>query len=125
MKNVFKYFDAYGFRTRLSLPLPVKIINTAVAAVLLYFSIYHFPRPDAAWRSGVTELSCAVMLLSAAYLVPYLISILLNLIVAGGMLGLGIRHLSHGHGYRSGLTEIACSILLIVAIVIICRKTRK
>ena len=108
-------------------PIPViaKVINTAIAAVLLGLSAYHCIQPNAAWRSGTTELVCALLLLTAAYLVLHIIAMVINLFVIIPVIALGIRHLISGIGWRSGTAELFFAVLLIISATLIYRDRKK
>ena len=110
---------------RAPVPLLAKGINTAIALVLLGLSIYHFTQPNQAWRSGTTELVCAVSLLTAAYLVPHVIAMVINLVVAVPVVGLGVRHFISTAGWRSGIAELFLAVLLIVVAYIVYKDRKK
>jgi len=110
---------------RVHIPRVAKGINTAIAAVLCGLSIYHFTQPNQAWRSGTTELVCAVLLLTAAYLVSHVKAMIINLIVAVPVVSLGIRHLISVTGWRSGLAELFFAVLLVVVVYIVYRDRKK
>jgi hypothetical protein len=106
------------------IPRAVRIINTAIAIVLCGIGLYHFTQPNQAWRSGVTELVAATLLLIAGYLISHVKAIIINLIVAIVILIAGIRHLIHGGGWRSGITELLFAVLLVMAATIIYIKIK-
>jgi len=109
------------------IPHSAVLINTTIAIIVSGLGIYHFTQPEGAWRSGITEVLCAALLLTAAYLVNWPKALLINLIVAAVSFGIGIRHLSHGGGWKSGVTELFLTVVLIAVAGIIYRhrKTRK
>ena len=86
-----------------------------VSIIICGISIYHLTQPNQAWRSGTIELFCAVLLLTAAYRVSRVKAVLMNLVVAGLLCFLGIRHLIHGGGWESGVTELVFAVLLVTA----------
>jgi hypothetical protein len=91
--------------------------DVVTAFVFCLLSAYHFTQPNAAWRSGAIELSCAIALFAAALWLRGRVSAGLNLITAGGICALAIRHLSHGEGYVSGSIELLAALFLSVAAV--------
>jgi hypothetical protein len=107
------------------IPRVVRCINTTIAIVLCGISIYHFTQPNEAWRSGTTELISAFLLLTAAYLVSHVKAMVINLVVAVGISGLGVRHLIHGGGWESGITELFFAVLLVAAVSMIYRDRGK
>jgi hypothetical protein len=106
-------------------PLAARSINTAIAAVLLGLSAYHYTQPNQAWRSGTAELACAVLLLLAAYVIPGIIAMAVDLVVAVVTTGLGVRHLIHGGGWRSGITELFFALLLVTAAIMLYKNRNK
>jgi hypothetical protein len=96
-------------------PRAARWINTGIALVLFVISMYHFTQPNAAWRSGITELSVAVLLFTAVYFVPQTVTIVINLVMAVVVTGLGVRHVIHGGGQVSGSIELIFAVLLVVA----------
>ena len=107
------------------IPRAARLINTLIAVVLCGLSIYHFTQPNEAWRSGITELVGALLLLAAAYCVSHKKAIVINLVAASGISVLGIRHLIHGEGWRAGITELLFVVLLVVAASMIYRDREK
>jgi len=109
------------------IPHSAMLIDTAIAIIVFGLGIYHFTQPDQAWRSGITEVLSAALLLTAAYLVHWPKAMVINLIVAGSSCFLGIRHLIHGGGWRSGITELFLATVLIAVAGIIYkyRKAKK
>jgi hypothetical protein len=103
------------------IPHSAVLINTTVAIIVFGLGIYHFTRPEGAWRSGITEVLCAALLLTAAYMVNWSRAMLINLIVAAVSFGMGVRHLSHGGGWKSGVTELFLTVVLIAVVGIIYR----
>lgn len=95
-----------------------------MAGVLLILSGYHYTQPNAAWLSGTAELILASSLLTAAYLASPLIAIVINLVVAFLMTGLGIRHAAIGGGWVSGSIELTFAAILVV-IAVITNRDRK
>jgi hypothetical protein len=77
--------------------------------------MYHFTQPNEAWRSGTAELISAILLLTAVYYVSYTKAMVINLVIAVVISGLGIRHLIHGGGWASGITELLFAVLLVTA----------
>ena len=106
------------------LPKISRYLNTAMAVVLYALGIYHYTRPNAAWRSGTIETITATSLLIAAYLVPPRIAMVINIVFALGITALGIRHISLGGGYVSGSIELIFAIVLIWSAVLF-NKQRK
>lgn len=100
-------------------------LDSAIALVLLALSIYHFTQPGRAWRSGITELVCFAALLAAAFLVPRVFAIALNLAMAVVVAGLGVRHLISVKGWRSGIVELFFVLLLLAVAYIIYRDKGK
>jgi threonine/homoserine/homoserine lactone efflux protein len=125
MKNLEKRPAPARASRRVRIPRAARFINTAIAAVLLGLSIYHYTQPNQAWRSGTVELASAALLLTAAYLFSGLKAMAVNLIIAVVVSGLGVRHLIHGGGWRSGITELFFAVLLVVAAVMTYRKRIK
>ena len=103
------------------IPPSAIFIDNAVSIVLCGLGIYHFTQPHQAWRSGIIELLCSMLLLTAAYRVSRAKAVVINLIVAVPIFSLGIRHLIHGGGWLSGITELFFAALLITAANIIHR----
>jgi hypothetical protein len=114
-----------GTEKRFRVPMAVRLINTAIALVLVGLGIYHYTQPDAAWRSGTIESVSAILLLTAAYLVSRVKAMVINLVIAVGITVLGVRHVAIGGGWKSGTTELFFAVLLAVAAVIIYRARRK
>jgi len=114
MKNIEKSDKTSSPGKRAPIPRVAKGINTAIAVVLLGLSIYHYTQPNQAWRSGTTELVCALLLLTAAYLVSHMKAMVINLIVAVPVVALGIRHFISVTGWRSGIAELCFAVLLII-----------
>jgi hypothetical protein len=108
-----------------SIPRAARIINSLIALVSSVLGVYHLTQPEGAWRSGLIEIACAIVLLIAAYVLTPLKAILTNLLIAAGFSALGVRHVIHGGGWRSGVTELAFAILLITAAGIIHNHRRK
>jgi len=106
------------------IPHSAILINTIIAIIIFGVGIYHFTRPEGAWRSGITEVLCAASLVTAAYLVNWSKAMLINLIVAAVSLGMGVRHLSHGGGWKSGVTELFLTVVLIAVAGIIYRHRK-
>jgi hypothetical protein len=95
------------------IPRSAKLIFTIIAITVFSLGIYHFTQPEGAWRSGITEVLYAALLLTAAYLVHWPKTILINFIVVVISFVLGVRHLIHGGGWRSGIIELFIAIVLI------------
>ena len=94
------------------IPRSAMLIYTITAVIVFGLGIYHFTQPQGAWRSGITEVVYAALLLAAAYLVHWPKTILINLIVVVISFVIGIRHLIHGGGWKSGITELFLAIVL-------------
>ena len=107
------------------IPKVARCINTLIAIVLSALSAYHFTQPNEAWRSGVTEISSALLLLIAGYCVSHMKATVINLIVAVLAMALGIRHLIYGGGWKSGISELLFSALLIIIACIIFRDRKE
>jgi hypothetical protein len=114
-----------GSGKRAPVPVIARGINTAIVAVLLGLSVYHYTQPNAAWRSGTTELVCALLLLTAAYFVSHIVATVINLFVAIPVIALGIRHLTSVKGWRSGIAELCFAVLLIIVAYLINRDRKK
>jgi hypothetical protein len=97
------------------IPLAARLINSVVSTIICVIGIYHLTQPNQAWRSGTIELSCALLLLAAAYRVSHVKAVVMNLVVSGALCPLGIRHLIHGNGWASGITELVFTVLLVTA----------
>jgi hypothetical protein len=106
-------------------PRAARFINIAIAIVLFGISAYHFTQPNEAWRSGTAELISALLLLTAAYYIPTVKAMVINLAMAVVITGLGIRHLIHGGGWVSGTTELIFTVLLVTAANLVYRSRRK
>jgi hypothetical protein len=115
MKTLKIRIGASGSSKSAHIPRAVSFINTAIAVVLFGISMYHYTQPNEAWRSGTTELIVAILLLTAAYLVSHVIAMVINLMVAIVISGLGVRHLIYGGGWGSGTTELIFAVLLVAA----------
>ncbi len=100
-------------------PPTAMFIDTAVSIVVCGIGVYHFTQPHQAWRSGIIELICSMLLLIAAHRVSRAKAVVINLIVAVPIFSLGIRHLIHGGGWLSGITELLFAALLVTAAKII------
>ena len=97
------------------IPPTAIFIDTAVSIIVCGIGVYHFTRPHQAWRSGIIELICSILLFTAAYHVSRAKAVAINLIVAVPIISLGIRHLIHGGGWMSGITELLSAALLVTA----------
>jgi hypothetical protein len=106
-------------------PRAVRFINIAIAIVLFGTSVYHFTQPNEAWRSGTAELISAILLLTAAYHVSHVKGMVIDLVIAVVISGLGIRHLIHGGGWVSGITELLFAVLLVTAANMVYRNRGK
>jgi hypothetical protein len=106
-------------------PRAARYVNAGIAVVLVGFSAYHYTQPDQAWRSGTFEIACAALLLTAAFLVSHLKAMVIDLVVAAGVGGLGVRHLIHGGGWRTGSAEELFAVVLISTAIIIWRDRRR
>jgi hypothetical protein len=120
-----KWIGLNGNGQHAHLPWVARGIDTAITLVLLCLSIYHFTQPNRAWRPGTTELVCTVVLLTAAYLVPHVIVIGLNLLMAVVVTFLGVRHLVSVTGWRSGTIELVFVLLLLTVAFIIYKDKSK
>lgn len=98
------------------------LIDTIVAIIVFGVGIYHFTQPNQAWRSGITEVIYATLLLIAAHLVNWPKAMLINLIAVVISLVLGFRHLIHGGGWKSGIMELFLAIILILVAYIIYKR---
>jgi predicted small integral membrane protein len=107
-----------------AVPGAAKTINTAIAAVLSGLSIYHYTQPNEAWRSGTMEIASAGLLLLAAYRLSRIKAMVVNLVIALAVTGLGIRHLIHGGGWMSGTAELFFAVLLLVVASMIYRNKK-
>lgn len=105
-------------------PRSAILIDTIIAIIIFGLGIYHFTQPNQAWRSGITEVVYATLLITAAYLVHWPKTMVINLIAAVLSLGLGVRHLIHGGGWRSGITELFLAIVLILVAYVIYRHKK-
>src|SRR4030042_6002836 len=92
------------------IPRSAKLIYTITAIIVFGLGIYHFTQPEGAWRSGITEVLYAALLLAAAYFVHWPNTIVINLIVIVISFVLGVRHFIHGGGWKSGITELFLAI---------------
>jgi len=101
------------------IPRSAILIDTIIAVIIFGFGIYHFTQPNQAWRSGITEVVYATLLITAAYLVHWPKTMVINLMAAVLSLGLGVRHLIHGGGWKSGTTELFMAIVLILVAYVI------
>jgi hypothetical protein len=106
------------------IPKTARYINTAMAVVLIILGIYHYTQPNAAWRSGTTESLCAILLLTAAYLVSPLVAVVINSCAAVVMAGFGIRHAAIGGGWVSGSIELLFAAILVATSVMIHKKRK-
>ena len=97
------------------IPLVARLIDSMVSIIICGIGIYHLTQPNQAWRSGAIELFCAVLLLIAACRVSCVKAVVMNLVVAGPLCFLGVRHLIHGGGWESGVTELVFAVLLVTA----------
>lgn len=104
------------------IPKTAMLIDTAIAIVLTGIGIYHLTQPDKAWRSGIIELTCSVLLLMAAHRMPRTKAVMTNAVLSVPLLIVGIRHLIHGGGWKTGITELVFTVMLIVAAIIIYRQ---
>ena len=95
------------------IPRVAMLIDTAISIILWGIGLYHFTQPNQAWRSGITELLSAALLLTAAYRVSRTKAMVIHLVVAVPVCSLSIRHLIHGAGWRSGIMELFLAILLV------------
>jgi membrane-bound ClpP family serine protease len=125
MNTPKKRTERSGFWKHKHIPRAAKYLDTAIAIVLLALSIYHFTQPNQAWRSGVTEIVFAAVLIAAAYLLPDLLAAAANIAGAIGTISLGIRHVIHGSGWRSGIAELAFTVILVILAVMIYRNRGK
>lgn len=125
MKILKRRFTPPQRRKHSPIPRAVRYVNTLIAIVLFGLSAYHLTQPNEAWRSGLTEIVSAILLLIAAYRVSHVKTLAINLIVACLAIALGIRHLIYGGGWRSGITELFFSTLLITTVYIIFRDRKK
>lgn len=107
------------------IPRAARRINTAIAIVICGIGLYHLTQPNKAWRSGMIELVSAMLLLTAAYRVSHVKAMVTNLVVAVGILALGVRHLIHGGGWGSGITELLFAVFLVAAASMIHRDRGK
>jgi hypothetical protein len=108
-----------------NIPKAARVINSLIALVSVMLGVYHLTQPEGAWRSGLIEIACAILLIISAYILTPLKAISTNLVIAAGFSALGVRHVIHGGGWRSGFTELAFAVLLIIAASIICKHRRK
>jgi hypothetical protein len=106
-------------------PRAARFINIAIAIILLGISAYHFTQPNQAWRSGTAELISAILLLTAAYYISSMKAVVIDLVFAVVISGLGIRHLIHGGGWVSGTTELLFVVLLVTAANLVYRNRGK
>ena len=106
------------------IPRSAILIDTIIAVIIFGFGIYHFTQPNQAWRSGITEVVYATLLITAAYLVHWPKTMVINLMAAVLSLGLGVRHLIHGGGWKSGITELFLAIVLILVAYVIYRHKK-
>ena len=104
------------------IPQAAILIDTIISVVICGLGIYHMTRPDQAWRSGIIEVLCAMLLISAAYYFSQTKAMIINLIVAIPLIPLGIRHIIHGGGWKTGAIELIFVVLLITTAVIIHRS---
>ena len=100
----------------------VMLIDTLVAAAFCTAGIYHFTQPNQAWRSGAIEVTCAVALVVAGYLLGRRKAVLVHVAVAAGITALGIRHVVLGGGWKSGTVEMALAVVLLGVAVVIYRR---
>ena len=105
------------------IPRTAKLIDTMISAVLSGIGLYHLTQPNQAWRSGITELFCTVLLLTAAHRVSPRKASVMNLVVAVPICSLGIRHVIHGGGWVSGIAQLLFAVLLVVAAIMIHRDS--
>jgi hypothetical protein len=108
-----------------NIPKTARYLNTAMAGILIVLGIYHYTQPNAAWRSGTIESITAVLLLAAAYEVSNKAARVINIVLAGVLLSLGIRHLAIGGGWVSGSIEIVFAALLVFGAAIMYKTTKK
>jgi hypothetical protein len=113
MNSQKDHIESSSPQKRNRIPRVATLIDTAISIVLCGIGLYHFTQPNQAWRSGITEVLSAVLLLTAAYLVHRPKAMVINLVVAVPICSLGIRHLIHGGGWRSGITELFLAIVLV------------
>ena len=96
-----------------------RIIDTVSGVILLGLAGYHFSTvspTNAAWRSGTLEVTSGVLLLASAYLLPRMVGVVVNGVLAIGIAGLGTYHFTHA-GMGSGATEWLLAAGLVVAAV--------
>ena len=102
-----------------------RAIDTAVSIVLLGLAGYHFSTvspTNASWRSGSIETTFGLLLLTAAYLLPRMGSVVVNGVLAAATAALGSYHFTHA-GWRSGVTEWFLAIALAIAAVSIFKRS--
>ncbi len=103
-------------------PRAVIWTDMVVAALFCAAGAYHFTQPDQAWRSGAIEVTCAMALLVAAYLLGRWMAVLVHVDVALGITSLGIRHLVLGGGWKSGTMELVMAVVLLGVAAVLCRR---
>lgn len=103
-------------------PRAAMLLDTAISVVLSGIGIYHLTQPGQAWRSGIVEVLCSMLLLMAAHRFSHTKAVITNLAVAVPLLSLSIRHLIHGGGWKTGVTELVFAVLLITVAVTIHKR---
>lgn len=110
---------------RAAVPRAARYINTAIAIILCGLGIYHYTQPNQAWRSGTIELISTALLLAAAYVITGIPAVLIDIVVAVTLSGLGVRHIIIGGGWKSGAVEELFALLLVTAAALIYKNRSK